>query len=340
MERVTDWSMKEVWNGAALRPDREMKVRDYCWASELAKPLVDRYLAMKATKPTNPPNMRSRRKFLMGNIIEEIQGIIISTLGLKVDKQQEVWTHGIIPVKGKIDFLVEGTPDYEKARHDINKLGFSEEFIGYLLSVIDKFEEKIGQKELAPMVRECKSCSQYVLSMLQEGGSIIGHKLQLFHYLKGLNLPLGYVDYISKDDALMEDCRVEYPDKALEKRYNDDLEDLHAHLVNNEMPPPAPLIIFEGKFKQNFSVEYSNYLTMVYGFKTPEEYRNSIKAKISGRNRLLARIKMIEAGELTPTGKAIVLTPKNQIAIEEMAKEGLDAFALAKKAVVVEEEED
>lgn len=337
---ITDWRMSEVWNTATLPVDRELKPREYVWASELIRPHCDRFLAMKAVKATNPPNARSKRKFLMGNIIEEMQGIVIGLLGLRVDKQQEVWTRGIVHVKGKIDFLVQGVPDYEKARADVKRLGFSEGFIEYLNSIINRFEQIVGHNELAPMIRECKSCSQYVMNLLMEGGYIIGHKMQLYHYLKGTGMPMGYVDYISKDDAIMSDTRVLYPDTMLEKMYTTDLEQLKVYIDKDEMPPPAPLINWEGKFKRNFMVEYSNYLTMIYGFETPEAYRAVVDGKIKSWNNVLSRLKKIDAGETTPTGKPILLSDKNKIVIEAMAKEGHDAHALAKNAVVEEGEEE
>lgn len=336
---ITDWRMVDVWNTASLTPQKELVPRDYAWASELGKPLVDRYLAMKAVTPTNPPNMRSRRKFLMGNIIEEIQGIIINALGLRVDQQKEIWTHGAIPVKGKIDFLIQGIPNYTQARSFISGLGFSEEMINYLLAVVDRFEEKFAGGEFAPMVRECKSCSQYVIDHIQTGGQIVGHKLQLYHYLKGLNIPLGYVDYISKDNSLMEDCRVEQPDEALEERYNGDLIKLKEYIDTDTLPPPEPLIVFEGKFKKNFNVEYSNYLSMIYGFDRPDLYAQSVVGKIAAWNRVLKRIHDVEIGAESKTGKKTVLTDKNKIIIDQMQAEGYNAYELA-KAVMIEEEDE
>lgn len=346
MKIITDWRMKDVWNNASLRPDRPLAKRDYCYASELAKPLIDRFLSMNAVEPTNPPNMRSRRKFLMGEIIEEMQGIVISLLGLRTDMQQQVNTNGIISVHGRIDFLVQGIPNYEKARFDVAKLGFSQSFIDYLTSVINEFERKMGDCNFAPMVRECKSCSEYLMNTLQEGGFVIGHKLQLFHYLKGLNLPLGYVDYISKGDSLMEDTRVEYPDDILEAQYNNSLSELKGYLDSNQRPPADPLIIFEGKFKKNFGVEYSNYLELVYGYKTPQDYSDTVKGKIASWNRVLARIKDVSEGKRNkptkaePLGALVKLTDKNKVVIEEMAKDGLDAYELAIVAKVDNEEEE
>lgn len=325
---IKDFSMRGIWNDAALRPDREAKKRDYLWASMLSRPLVDNYLSMMGVEPSNPPNMRSRRKFLAGNLIEEIQGIIVNCLGLKTDKQEEVWTRGVIDVKGKLDFLIQGKPDYFGARKKINKLGFSKETIDYLLSVVDKFEITIGNNEFAPMIRECKSCSQYVIEKIGKGGEIIGHKLQLYHYLKGMNLPLGYVDYISKDNMLMEECLVEYPDKRLEDIYNNYLTDLKKYLDANERPPLESLIAWEGKFSKNFGIEYSGYLTMLYGFETPEAYREVVSGKIARWNRVLLRVKNNDK-----------MTKKNEEVIKEMEISGYNVQELAGKLEGVIEEE-
>lgn len=320
--------MKSAWNAAAARPDREPRERDYCWASELGKPLIDRYLAMRGTPPTNPPNARSRRKFLAGNFFEAFHGMVMKSLGLNVEQQEEVWTHGPLKVKGKLDFLVQGTPDYDRARRELAGLGMPDDIIGYLLSVVDSFEAQFGPVEFEPMVRECKSCSEFLMQHLQEGGRVLGHDLQLYHYLKGLNLPKGYIDYISKNDLHMEEVLVRFPDPALEARYSEDLSVLKEHLDSDTEPPPAALLVFEnGKFKKNFDVEYSNYLTLIYGFQRPDEYAAAVGPKIRSWNYTLTRYKQLMEG------KKVKLTDKNREVIKEMSREGWDAQSLAAQAV-------
>ncbi len=339
MNTITDFSMRDVWNMASLRPDRPLVERDYLWASQLNQPTVDNFLSMKGEKPTNPPNARSRRKFLAGNIWEEIHSIPFKAMGIYVNSQEEVWTHGRIKVKGKLDLLVHGKPDYERARYLISNLFFEGTVKDYLLNVVDRFNNMYGDSDFAPMVRECKSCSSYVFNKVHTGGRIIGHELQLYHYLKGLNLPLGYVDYISKDDTLMEEVRVEYPNNDLEMRYERTIDELYDYLVHNERPPVSPLIVWEGKFNRNFYVEYSNYLTLLYGFETPEDYRAFVSKTVTSRNAVLARLKKIEKGETTPTGKPIVLTDKNKIALEEIEKAGFNVKELVADMMDIEEEE-
>lgn len=333
-------SLTKLWNNSLVLSDRELKERDYCWASELGKSTIDRYLAMKAVKPTNPPNDRSRRKFFAGNIWEFIAGLVLWQMGIIQDKQQEVWTEDMpLRVKGKLDYLVGGKPNYDKARDVIKSLPFQREITDRFMIVINNFEQEYGSEEIEETVHELKSCSHYVIDKIQEGGSIVGHDLQIDHYLRGLKMERGIIDYISKDDALMAE-RMVRRSKTIDDKMFDDLYNLKGYLDANEQPPKEPLILFEEKFTKNFNIEYSSYLTLVYGFEQPMDYADSVKGKIASWNRTLKRLKDINAGVTTKTGKPTLLTDKNKLVIEEMARDGYDANALSKIAVVSEEEEE
>lgn len=337
-------SFAEIWNSSLNTEDRPLKERPYCWASELGKPMVDRYLAMTATPYSNSPNTRSRRKFFAGNVWEFVAGLILSQLGIIQDNQQEVWTHGALSVKGKLDYLLGGKPNYDKARDTIRHFQFQKEMTDRFVKVIEMFEQTIGYEEIEPRVHEIKSCSEYVIDKLQNGGNIIGHDLQIHHYLKGLNMPQGEIDYISKNDALMETSIINFPNLELDNKCEQDLITLKGYLVAKQQPPKEPLILFEEKFTKNFGIEYSSYLTLVYGFKEPMEYSELVKGKIGRWNRVLARLKQINEGvrgkatKKEPSGKLIVLTDNNKKAIEEMGNEGFNAYELSRVAKVAEEE--
>lgn len=332
-------SLTKLWNNSLILEDRELKPRDYCWASELGKSQVDRYLAMKGTKPTNPPNDRSRRKFFAGNVWEFVAGLVLWQMGIIINKQEEVWTEDMpLRVKGKLDYLVGGFPDYIKARAVISSLPFQPEMIARFMKVIDNFEQEYGNEEIETMVHELKSCSQYVIEKIQNGGSIIGHDLQIDHYLRGLKMERGVIDYVSKNDALMAERWVRVSPET-DKRMFEDLATLKGYLDANQQPPPEKLILFEEKFTKNFNIEYSQYLTLVYGWERPDQYSDSVKGKIASWNRVLSRIKQVNAGAETKTGKKVALTDKNKIAIEEMSKDGFDAYNLAAVAQVEIEEE-
>lgn len=332
-------SLTKLWNNSLILTDREMKERDYAWASELGKSKVDRFLAMKAVKPTNPPNDRSRRKFFAGNIWEFIAGLVLWQMGIIINKQEEVWTEDMpLRVKGKLDYLVGGYPDYNKAREVISALPFQKEITDRFMVVINNFEEEYGYEEIEEMVHELKSCSEYVIEKIQGGGAILGHDLQIDHYLRGLKKGGGILDYISKNDALMAERWVKRSDET-DAKMREDLSELKGYLESNTRPPADPLILFEEKFTKNFNVEYSAYLTLVYGYERPDQYADAVKGKIASWNRVLGRLKQIEKGEKTKTGKEIKLTPKNQEAIDAMQSEGYNPYELAKVAQVEMEEE-
>lgn len=337
----------DIWNASVITEQRPLVARDYCWASELYRPTIDRYLAMKAVAPTNPPNIRSLRKFFAGNTWEFIAGLVLYQLGIIQEKQQEVWVEdAAIRIKGKIDYLIGGVPNYDKARDYISKLPFQKEMNDRFMLTIDKFEQSIGNNELKPLVYEIKSCSEYVIDKLMEGGNILGHDLQIYHYLRGLNMDEGHIVYCSKNDALMAERVIKMPDHSLKHKYEGDLLTLKGYLDANELPPNAPLIVWEGKFQKNFEVEYSNYLSLVYGFKTPEEFRETVVPKVQRWNRVLGRLKDISEGKrgkptkAEPLGKLMVLTDKNRAAIEEMQNEGHEPKELAKQLRVIEEEDE
>jgi len=334
-------SLTKLWNNSLILSEKDPEPRDYARASELGKPLIDRFLTMQGVKQSNPPNERSRRKFFSGNVWEFIAGLVLNQMGV-VQSQQTTIVDESMPIKviGHLDYLIGGIPNYDNARKILSNLAFDEAMTARFMRVIDNFENEYGYKPIEQCVHEIKSCSEYVLEKIQDGGSVQGHDLQIGHYVRGLKLDYGIITYISKNDALMAEKVIRKTPES-ESLLRKDLAQLKGYLDANQRPPSAPLITFEGKFNKNFGVEYSSYLTLIYGFETPEDYRNSVQSKIASWNRLLKRLQYISEGKTTPTGKPITLTPKNQIAIDEIAKEGFgDANALAKQARINDDEEE
>lgn len=326
-------TLTQIWNDSISTEDKPLAKRDYLWASELGKPDVDVYLAMNATPPTNPPNMRSRRKFYAGHVWEFIVGVVLNSIGIIQEGQEEVWTKdGALWVKGKLDYKIGGKPDYEKGRKFIKSLPFDPAIEVRFLNTINLIESKFGNTEIDTMIYEIKSCSEYVYNKISEGGNISGHDLQIFHYLKGLNINSGMIAYVSKNDSLMAEREI-LNNQDTYMPYSEKLLRIKKYIDLAEMPPREPLIVYEDKFQKNFGIEYSNYLTMLYGYDRPDQYSEVISGQVASWNRVLSRIIDIETGKTTPTGKAIQLTDKNKIAIEEMHKWGYDAYALAKDKI-------
>ena len=84
--------------------------------------------------------------------------------------------------------------------------------------------------------------------------------------------------------------------------------------MSDTEPPKEEEILFDsdfGKFVKNWNVEYSNYLTKLYGYKEPIMYSEKIKPIVGRWNRVLGRIKSAQK-----------MTPKNQEVLTEIEKAG------------------
>ena len=295
-----------------------MVARDYMWASELGKAYCDRYLRMYAVPYTNPPNLRSRRKFQAGNMWEWVVGMVFISAGLLKKKQIRVRTElkNLLPVSGKLDFVVGGYFDYDSAKKKINEIKDSLllldlELPPFFFDAIERFVEINKGKLLQEVVFEAKSVSSFMMEKVQKTGAMIHNVLQDFHYVHGndMGIQLGKLEYLCKDDCIMEEFDV--PDseeifhyyKADIKRmtgfYNEGFDKKNPQKF---MPPKEPMVIFEDglyKFNKNWNVEYSPYLKMLYGFDEPENYRDEWTTPVKVKVFDIGKVK----GGLKPTKK-------------------------------------
>lgn len=284
---MANWSLAEVWN-ACLDVDRQKvyEPRDYIWASELRRGPYDRFWKMKGRIPTTPPNLRSRRKFEAGNLTEWVVLQILKRANVLQDSQEHItYDNGNMKVTGRCDFIAGGTPTFDNL-DDLNDL--PESLSEVSRAVIDKLH---ANGELDEQILELKSCSGLMFERYLKAPAT-HHALQLFHYAHALNKP-GHLVYVSRDDLRMVEWTI-FPDseKWLEQ-YEADINAMAEFFKLSEEEVSSykePLLIFEdGKFKKNFEVEYSAYLTD-YGFERPDQYAEPA-AKLCGRiNRVVTRI--------------------------------------------------
>ena len=329
-----NWNLQQLWNECVYSQQRALEPRDYCYASEIGQPLVDRYLKMKAVTPTNPPNMRSLRKFEAGNLVEWVVRYVLERAGLINNTQERVMVEypNMLKVSGRLDFLAGGKIDIERAKQDITSSHLPESIQASSLYIAEKLYEKFGDKELEKKVLEIKSCSSFVMDMMEKTEKPIKHhRLQLFHYMKGLNLN-GELVYICKDDLRMM-CFQYEPTAELEQEYLADLAGITHYFTANTRPPLENHIVVEdGKFKKNFGIEYSNYLKFLYDFDEPRDYADSVKSQVARWTRVIARY-----------AKGENITKKNEEVRAEIEAAGYDFNQIveqAKKFGVTEEEEE
>ena len=334
-----------LWNESLIREEREPRTRDYLWCSQLLKPPVDIWLQMKGTKPSNEPNERSKRKFMAGNFFEHLVSMVMMRSGVMMEKQDEVWTEFAMKVKGKGDFVLTGHFDFDKAIADIKNMCLPSSMEEMFLKICEKMKDKFEGAEIEPTVFEIKTVAERTMSRIEKNGKPLeSHILQTCHYKIGRGLNDGVVAVLCRDDLRLFEYHVTAED---EKRYVERVKYLSSVISQTERPPLAEKIIFDEilcKFSKNLDVEYSSYLTLLYGYERPDIFADEMKPIVGRWNRVLPRIRLHLEGKRgkptkkEPEGKPI-LTEKNLAVIEEIKAHGFNAYELAKIAEVSDEEE-
>lgn len=343
-----DWNFASVWNKTLDNIEEKPLVpRDYIYASELGGAYCDRYLKMYGVKFSNPPNIRSKRKFQAGHLWEWIVGMVLRSSGMLKSKQVKVDTKlpRLLPVHGRLDYIVGGNIDWNAAKKNIDdvkeKLNFLEfDLPPFFFSAIDNFIKECMGKPLREVVQEMKSVSSFMMEKVQKTGAMIHHKLQLFHYINGNELGIneGKLTYICKDDCIMEEFIIRGGEE-LYQAYRDDIKRMtyyynagfNTKKPTELMPPRQPVIIFEEgmyRFNKNFWVEYSPYLTMLYGYETPESYRMTWQSKLSSWNRVFRRC--VNGDKITPKNNDVIVEAKKMFPWDKLVAAAKKARAFIK----------
>ena len=295
-----------------LRPDKVRKKSGTVWASELGKSFIDVELRMRATEPSNPPDDRSLGKFDAGNFWENvIKNVFIRSGILREDQASGIYQYpGLLPVWGRLDLIAGGKIDYERSKCAIDRMP---DYVPKSLLAVIKNSLEAWQRDhpdgLKEVVFEVKSTSQTMFESYQAKGAGENHKLQLFHYLKMSKMDEGHVLYVCRDDVRLAEFPVFNPSVVEEdyKRWLTNMTELHKQNLSNEdliTYYKEPLVVFDYqmfKFRPNWKVAYSNYLSLIYKkydsatdtskpYTHQEEYAEEYRNLTSKWNRVMARI--------------------------------------------------
>lgn len=320
------WSFAALWNEIIRTfPERPLQKREHIWASELGGDPGTRYLKMHAHPYSNPPTERSRRKFIAGHLWEWIIQIILTVSGILTAKQvkNQMELPGLLRVSGKLDFIVGGNIDWEKAKAEIKKMqsmffvneGDIPPIVTYAMDrIVYKMEMMFTRVPIREYIFEFKSVSSFMSEKLEKTGLAMPHHiLQGGHYLLAdRSIAQAMLVYMCKDDCMAHEYIIE-PDKALVKLYTEDIKMMTEYFRSSgknyikNIPPKSPEILFvEGSFTfiKNFFVEYSPYLTQLYGYKDFDNFKWKWQYRISGWNRVFKRC--VREENITPANKAII----------------------------------
>jgi hypothetical protein len=254
--------------------------------------MIDRYLRMTGVAPSNAPNNRSLRKFQAGDIWEWLCALVLKRAGILIEAQTKLSFQypGLLRTSGKLDFLAGGQPDWRKARREMTTLGLPEMIQNASLAIINALEKRYGNDPLKTIVLEIKSTSSFMYAKYERSKQAgANHRCQAFHYLKSQGMPEAHIVYVCRDDCLLLEFPILNP-SYVEDEYKADLETITSYIETRTTPEKEKEILLEDfRFTKNWRVEYSNYLTMLYGYKTPIEYRDRVDKPISDFNRVLKR---------------------------------------------------
>ncbi len=334
---LPSYLMSSVWNAALEDQEkREVKPREKLWASELGGSAIDLYHKLKGVVPSNPPNARSLRKFEAGNIFEWIVSLVLKRANILVESQRwaQYQYEGLLPVSGKADFIAGSTPDFGKGHEFVDFLKRAEVpdvFLRCFDRVLDHIK-KTFPNGLDEMPVEVKSISSFAADLMERTEQPIErHAVQLFHYLISMGFQKGLLVYVCRDDLRMFEFVIERNNPIWEQKYKSAIEKISKYYYAGEMPPKEPMLVFEGgKFSKNFNIEYSGYLTLIYGFKEPREYSEVYGKKATNWTRVLKRVK-----------DAKKMTPKNEEVLAEIRESGynIEELVALMPDTPIEEEE-
>lgn len=303
----TQFILSDVWNATIERSDRELKPRDYAYASEIGGAMIDRYLKMKGEPYTNSPNSRSMRKFMAGDIWEWIVQTVLVKAGIQFTQQDRVRVcyPDLVEVSGKVDFIILGTTDFDNVKIDDTMPEFMQRLTQ---AIVDKFRGQTFEK----CILEIKSLGSFVFEgLLATDNPKTNHMYQAFIYRKGTGLPT-HIAYVCRDDVRLLQYSIDAIADALEVEVIKDLEEITHYYRNDIEPEKEKLILWDAvgeKFTKNWKVEYSNYLSKLYAynkngddaeltpFERPDEYYEWVAPQVSGLNRVIKRLK--EGKEVT-----------------------------------------
>jgi len=182
-----------------LNEREERKVTSW-QASKLGSCLTGVYLERLGEKPDTEFNNRTLRVFSVGNIFEEWITDLLPSNGVMVEKQ----------IRCEI-------PEYDAT--------------GYADVVLTKKQEQ--------WVYEIKSKHSYGFKYLYQEGANRQHKMQLWFYLKALDIKEGRIFYVSKDDLRLLDYLVELKDKKISSDVLNELSILN-NAWQKKIAPPIP----------------------------------------------------------------------------------------------------
>jgi len=250
--------------------------RDNIWASDIGKPMIERYLEMKGTPFTNPMEAQAISNFIIGKSAETGYKDLLKLCMLPYEDRESISIKlpGCLELTGKPDVILE-VKDWSVIYDKIDaylgddlKPERKKEQKRKLSSMLDKFKAKYPAG-IPKMVSEIKTLSHaaaiYSKSVKKSFIELYPqYVLQLYSYIHALDLQEGYLIFIVKEmgkgQGWVHEFKIERSDELFNK-LKTDIETISKYYLTDTVPPKEPLM--DGK-RVNFWARYSKYWDMLY----------------------------------------------------------------------------
>jgi len=303
MKRV---DLADIHKNGMQPAKRELKERDYIYASEIGYPFYTRYQKMHAVPASNDFDARTLFKFFIGNLLEYGIQRLWQRSGMTVELQKGgekciVQPYkDLLPVSGKYDAIISSDGDWDKAIWEIKHrpLDDMEFFIDIYALPMAEYCKKQYPNGFPREIVEIKTINSMVFRSKLKKGTFIEdyyhHQLQLYTYMQAFNAKTGKIFYISKDDASFMFVNVVESEK-LKKDWYDDVKlmtEFHRKSIEPEFPKPYKLKngsyrgFPDGKYDVNWYALGNQYLTHYTGL-TKDEFEKEARKIVRKLNKEL-----------------------------------------------------
>jgi hypothetical protein len=183
------------------RPEKEQR---HWYISRLGQCPTGQYLERLGREPDAPFDDRTLRVFKCGTIFEDF---VTKLVAQTIDGESSTQFH------------------VENQALDIS--GYVDLVLNYSNGLTVPYEIKSKH-------------SKAFWYMLKEGRAQRHHEIQLWWYLKLMNLPLGMIVYVSKDDLAIKEYPVQLDDLELAEEAQSQLQALNEAWSTKQVPEPLP----------------------------------------------------------------------------------------------------
>jgi len=266
-----NWNIKDLLGDlmgatAEVKPEPRAEI----WASDLGKPYVDRWLQMRGVPYSNPPTGKELVTFFLGKQIELGIEQMLTRCGIAFRNQERLMLEAkdCLPVVGRPDLVVE-VANWKEVIAAVDE-HLSEPVTGHpdpqrqALRGLLALWQKRCPEGLLPTVFEVKSINSAAFKYHrgQDGlsNAYPHHRLQLYTYMRSLELAEGHLVYVARDTGWIEEVVIR-PTEELEQAWLQDVETMSRYYLSEQRPPLEPLKV-DGK--DNWRVTYSRYKDYLY----------------------------------------------------------------------------